>query len=197
MRNAMVAVAIAACFTSPALAQQPKPTAPAPTAAPVMDAVRGMMQRMARNLPAAADDMPVAKFTYKPTAPQMRFGDVVVHLAEGNEFLCSSASGTQPPQEAKPSGADTSDAGWPAYAPKAIAHLRRSFEYCSTALGQMDDSNLSEQVPWFGGPNAKTSRANALMALPVDWQDHYSQMAIYLRINGILPPTARPRPRTQ
>jgi len=26
-----------------------------------------------------------------------------------------------------------------------------------------------------------------------DWADHYSQEANYLRLNGVLPPTARPR----
>ena len=121
---------------------------------------------------------------------------MVVHLAEGNEFLCSSASGTPAPNEPKPTSADTSSGGWGAYAPKAVAHLRRSFEYCNTALAKMDDSKLGEQVPWFGGPASKVSRATALIALPIDWQDHYAQMAIYLRINGILPPTARPRPKS-
>src|SRR5437870_128050 len=63
---------------------QPKPTAMAPASsnAPVSDAIKAMMQRMARNLPAAADDMSVAKFNYRPTPAQLRFGDVVIHLAE-------------------------------------------------------------------------------------------------------------------
>ena len=36
-------------------------------------------------------------------------------------------------------------------------------------------------------------RATALVLLPVDLADHYSQMAAYLRLNGILPPSAQPR----
>ena len=60
----------------------------------------------------------------------------------------------------------------------------------------VDDSKLDEQVPWYGGPNAKTSRARALIVLPMDWQDHYAQLSMYLRMNGILPPTARPKPKT-
>jgi hypothetical protein len=189
MRRLMAVLLFAPLFARPAAAQQG-------AAAPVTDAVKSMMQRMARNLPAAADDMPVAKFNYRPTPAQMSFGDVLVHLAGGNEFLCSSVSATKAPEEATPTATDTSDAGWATYGPKAVAHLKRSFEYCNTALAKVDDSKLGEQVPWFGGPNAKTSRATALIALPVDWQDHYAQLAIYLRINGILPPTARPKPKS-
>ena len=185
---ALVAVAAAA----PAQSPMASPAA----SAPVSDAVRTIMQRFATNLQAAADDMPVSKFSYRPTPAQLSFGGVIVHLAGGNEFLCSSVSGTKAPNEPGPTAADTSEAGWAGYAPKALARLRRSWDYCKTALSKLDDVNLGDPVPWFGRPpNDKTSRANALIALPMDWEDHYSQMAIYLRINGILPPTARPKPK--
>ena len=71
MRRLMAVWLIAPLFALPAAAQQ--------AAAPVSDAVRSMLQRMSRNLPAAADDMPVAKFSYKPTPAQLSFGAVVVH----------------------------------------------------------------------------------------------------------------------
>jgi hypothetical protein len=171
-------------------------TAGAAGLAPMSDAVRNVMQRMAVLLPAAADDMPVSKFNYRPTPAQLSFGGVLVHLAGGNEFLCSSVAGTKAPDEPKPSATDTTAAGWASYGPKAVEHLKRSFEYCTTALAKVDDSKLTDQVPWFGGPNSKTSRAMALLALPMDWEDHYSQLAIYLRINGILPPSARPKPKS-
>ncbi len=98
--------------------------------------------------------------------------------------------------EPKPEPSDTTQAGWLTYGPKATAHLKRSFEYCATALANLDDSKLGEQVPWFGGPNAKASRARDLIVLPMDWQDHYAQLSMYLRLNGILPPSARPKPKT-
>jgi hypothetical protein len=164
--------------------------------APVADAVRTIMQRLSVNLVAAGDDMPVDKLGFRPTPAQLSFGGVLVHSAEFNETVCSWVSGTKPPMEAKPAPNDTSEAGWKSYGPKASAHLKRSFEYCATALANLDDSKLDEQVPWFGGPNSKASRARALIVLPMDWQDHYAQLAMYLRMNGILPPTARPRPKT-
>ncbi len=35
----------------------------------------------------------------------------------------------------------------------------------------------------------------ALIALSDGWNDHYGTQAIYLRLNGILPPTAQPAPK--
>jgi hypothetical protein len=166
-----------------------------PSNAPVADAVRFFMQRLSVNLVAAADDMPVDKLAYRPTPAQLSFGGVLVHSAEFNETVCSWVSGTKPPMEPKPGPNDTTAAGWPSYGPKASAHLKRSFEYCATALANVDDSKLDEQVPWFGGPTSKASRARALIVLPMDWQDHYAQLSMYLRNNGILPPTARPKPK--
>ena len=190
MREICVAMLIG-LTASPLSAQQ------APSSnAPVADAVRTFMQRLSVNMVAAADDMPVSKLAYRPTPAQLSFGGVLVHSAEFNETVCSWVSGTKPPMEPKPGPNDTSEAGWATYGPKASAHLKRSFEYCATALANLDDSKLDEQVPWYGGPNSKTSRARALIVLPMDWQDHYAQLSMYLRMNGILPPTARPRPKT-
>ena len=39
----------------------------------------------------------------------------------------------------------------------------------------------------------KALRAFALIALTNDWADHYSSAAMYLRLNGLLPPTAQPK----
>jgi hypothetical protein len=32
-----------------------------------------------------------------------------------------------------------------------------------------------------------------MVTLAVDWADHYSTAASYLRLNGILPPSAQPK----
>ena len=44
-------------------------------------------------------------------------------------------------------------------------------------------------MPFFG--NREVSRAEMMFAAAEDWADHYSQLAIYLRLNGLLPPTAK------
>ena len=80
----------------------------------------------------------------------------------------------------------------PLFPTDLVARLRRSFEYCGTVVGSVKDAQLGDSVPFFGG--RKATRARAVIALAQDWADHYAQAAMYLRANGILPPSARPRP---
>ena len=53
----------------------------------------------------------------------------------------------------------------------------------------MDDTKLGDTIQAYGGHDAP--RAWALIALTNDWADHYGAAAIYLRLNGLLPPTAQ------
>ena len=57
------------------------------------------------------------------------------------------------------------------------------------ALAKADDSKLSDTVDLYGGHQGP--RAFVFFALTNDWADHYSTAAMYLRLNGLLPPTAK------
>jgi len=166
---------------SPAMG--PGPTASSDAASPVMNAVRQVSQRYQRNLVGSAEEMPADKYAYKPTPQQMSFGQLMLHVATSNEFMCSSISGQPQPKE--PQLDPTS--------PKAqlVARLKESFSYCADALAKVDDGGLSQQVPFFG--NREVTRATAVMGLAEDWADHYGQAAMYLRLNGMLPPSAQRR----
>ena len=149
---------------------------------PVMNGVRAIAQRQTKNIVEAAEEMPADKYGYKPTPAQMTFGDVVSHLIkEGNNYLCSAASGQKEPDVAKFAGTDPKD--------KLVAGLKDSFKYCETVLAQIQDAQLSDSISFFGG--RKVTKAMAGLITVADWADHYSQMAIYLRLNGLLPPTAK------
>jgi hypothetical protein len=52
----------------------------------------------------------------------------------------------------------------------------------------LDDSRLGEKISYFGDD---ASRAQVIVAAAEEWAGHYSQLAVYLRLNGLLPPTAR------
>ncbi len=56
-------------------------------------------------------------------------------------------------------------------------------------MAKVDDSALDAKLPFFG--EREVSRAEMMFATAEDWADHYSQLAIYLRLNGHLPPTAK------
>jgi len=151
---------------------------------PVTSVVKEILPRQEKNLVAAAEAMPADKFNYKPTEQQMTFAHLVLHIMGANDHLCSTIGGVaepKPPVAVKES--DGKD--------KLVTALKASFEFCTTALDKVDDSKLGDQVELFGG--RKGPRAFALIALTNDWADHYSAAAMYLRLNGILPPTAQPK----
>jgi len=149
---------------------------------PVSNGIRAMAQRQTKNIVDAAEEMPADKYAYKPTPAQMSYGDVVAHLIkEGNNYLCSAASGMKQPDVDKFTGADPKD--------KLVAGLKASFKFCETVLAQVQDAQLGDSIDFFGG--RKVTKALAGLITVADWADHYSQMAIYLRLNGLLPPTAK------
>lgn len=157
---------------------------PAASANPVADALRAQQARYARILVAAAEAMPAEKYSYRPTPAQMSFAEIQVHLAnEGNDLLCSKVSGKPAPTRPAADTTLTKD--------QLVARLRETFTFCEQAFATLDDSKLTEPIQLFG-PNPFT-RAAAILITVGDWADHYSQEANYLRLNNILPPTARPR----
>lgn len=157
--------------------------ASAPEVNPVSNAVRSSVERASKNMVAAADEMPADKYSFHPTPAQMSFGKLVSHMIGSNFGLCSKISGVAASSEEKPSETDPKD--------KLVSSLKVSFDFCIQSLAKVDDSNLGEQLTVFGG--RKLSRAAAMIALTNDFADHYSMAAIYLRLNGILPPTAQPK----
>lgn len=149
--------------------------------APVADAFKHNAQTVAKNLIAAAEEMPADKYSFRPTPAQMSFAQVVLHLAQGNDFLCGAIGGARAPSRTKLDTTATKEA--------LVNRLRETFAFCDQALASLDDSKLTEQLPMFGGQ--KMSRAAVMTLTTGDWADHYSQSAIYLRLNGLLPPTAK------
>ena len=148
---------------------------------PVSQALRSAAGRAGSNFIAAAEEMPAGKYGFKPTPAQMSFGDVIAHMAAGNDALCSSIGGVAVPKRSAVA----------AGAPKEnlVARLRETFQFCESALAKVNDSRLEEKVPYFSGP--AVSRAEVMVAAAEEWAGHYSQLAVYLRLNGLLPPTAK------
>lgn len=146
---------------------------------PVADAFRDAESTAAKELVAAAEAMPADKYNYKPTPAQMTFGQVVLHVAKDNDLACPGIGFMDAPQRETLTATDSKD--------KLIGLLKDTFATCDKVFGKLDDSRLGEQVTGF---NAKWTQVGLMSERANDWADHYSQMAIYLRLNGQLPPTA-------
>jgi uncharacterized damage-inducible protein DinB len=173
-------------------AQQP---AGNPTANPITTAFRGRINAMSRNVAQAFDSIPESKFSYKPTPAQLTIGYIAQHVAADNYFFCNNfgtAKATLPAKDTET--ADSLKAKWPK--DTLVAKLKASFAFCQTAMDQLDDAKLSEMVTLtFNNQSNQRPRAGMVLGHALDLADHYSQLANYMRLNGILPPTALPRPR--
>ena len=164
-RMALAAVLLSAC----AWAQNP-----------VSDALRNDVPRWQKNTIGAAEEMPADKYGYKPTEAQVPVGHWVSHATAANNIICSRLTGATAP-DAGVKETDPKD--------KLIDALKKSFDYCTAQLPKLQDSQMGEEIDWFGG--RKITKGAAVLALSADWADHYSQMSSYLRLNGLLPPTAK------
>ncbi|HJU88508.1 MAG TPA: DinB family protein [Gemmatimonadaceae bacterium] len=189
MKTSYVAM-LALIFPVTLAAQQPPAT---PPANPITTAFRGRIMNFHRNLAEAFDSIPANKFSYKPTPAQQTIGYIAQHLASDNYFFCNNfgtMKGT--PAAADTTTADTVRATWPK--DTLVTKLKASFAFCANALNQLDDAKLAEQVTTtFRGQSRTVTRAGMVLGHALDMADHYSQLANYMRLNNILPPTALPR----
>lgn len=179
----MLGAAMALTAEPALLAQAAATPLPAEAAAnPVVWSAKMLYQRDAKNMMAAAEEMPENKYSYRPTPEQWTFGKLVSHVAQSNGGLCAALSGTPAPKATQVSETVSKA--------DLVAALQASFDYCGPVLDGLTDAKLGETITLF---HRTMPRATALLVLPADLADHYSQMAAYLRLNGMLPPSAQPK----
>ena len=183
---AAIVMAVAGAQSAPAVSSAEarkaiQATTPAQTNNPVSTALRDILPSRQKNTIAAVEAMPADKFSYKPSTDEMTFGHLVVHMAETNYQGCSKVTAVPAPTVEEVKDTDSKD--------KLVSALSASFEFCSDALAKLDDSKLAETTEGSGGK--QVTRARISLILAGAWADHYAQAAMYLRLNGVLPPTAK------
>jgi len=152
----------------------------------------------------AAEAMPEDKWEYRP-APGMfksekpqfgsaevrTFREQVKHVACANFAFAAELDGVKPPagcDKEGPSPAHTKA--------ELLTYLRDSFTALTKSLNAISVKNMFDPIEGpYAGPNTRLGLAEICV-----WHnaDHYGQMAIYLRLNGIVPPSSRnPPPKLQ
>jgi hypothetical protein len=172
MKLCCAVLALSAC----AFAQQSKN--------PVTDVLRDSLAGRQKNTVAAVEEMPADKFATKPTPDQMSFGHLAAHIAEANYFFCSKVGDVPAPKVEEVTETSGKD--------QLVAAVKASFDFCGTALAKAEDAKLGDPIQDFAGKTRP--RAWAALALAGSWADHYGAAAMYLRMNGLLPPTAQKKP---
>lgn len=138
----------------------------------------------------AAEAMPEDKFDFAPTGGEFKgvrtYAQQIKHVAAVNYELAAALLEQKPP-------VDIGDESGPASVTtkaEVLKYLKDSFEYVHKAIGTINDSNLSGTVKSPFGEGS-VSRLGLVMSVPSHGFDHYGQMAIYLRMNGIVPPASK------
>lgn len=115
------------------------------------------------------------------------FAEQVKHVACSNFAFAAELDGTKPPEAC--------DKGGPSPAKtrrELLVYLRDSFIALKKSLGAITQKNMFDPIEGpYAGPNTRLGLAEVCV-----WHaaDHYGQMAIYLRLNGIVPPSSRNPP---
>jgi len=125
----------------------------------------------------AFDSIPAARYDYRPTPVQQTIGYIAQHLEDANYGLCNRLGDLKHPRTAKDSLADTIKARWPK--DTLVARLRASLRFCDEAM---------DRVPQLNSP----ALASTLLAIETDLAEHYSQLAVYMRLLNMVPPSALP-----
>jgi hypothetical protein len=160
------------------------PTALAGQARATSDSADGVILEFVRfadifgsRLVTAFDSIPADKYGYRPTPSQQTIGYIAQHLEGANYGLCERIGDRKRPRTAKDSLADTVKARWPK--DTLIARLEASLRFCDDAM---------EGVPRL----RSAALASTLLAIETDLAEHYSQIAVYMRLLGLVPPSALP-----
>jgi uncharacterized damage-inducible protein DinB len=153
---------------------------------PMVAEARSEWQGMIGFITKAAEQMPEADYAFKPTASVRSFGQLIGHLADGQNVVCAAAL-------AQPTTAAEGDIENKVTAKSAlIAALRSSTELCTRAYAQTDAASMG-MTKLFGSDR---TRYAALLRNTVHDGEHYGNLVTYIRIKGMVPPSSQ-RPAAQ
>jgi hypothetical protein len=176
-----------------ASAQGPADAAPLDSAtAKDRHALQVFLETVEQDIVSAAEAMPADKYGFAPTEGEFRgvrtFGKQVKHLAATNYILAAAALGESPPPDAG------DEAGPDAVSAKedVLGYLRGSFTALRNAIALVGNRAVpvrSSPISPLQGESA--TRLALIVEALIHSFDHYGQMVVYLRMNGIVPPASR------
>jgi uncharacterized damage-inducible protein DinB len=143
---------------------------------------RSLWHQLTGYITEAAEDLPDSLYAFQAT-PQVRtFAQLFGHIAGSQYLFCAAALGEPPREEDAVEKTTTTKTA-------LVAALKASTTYCERAYAQTD--NAAQQSTKIFGEDQ--TRLFALMANATHNGEHYGNIVTYLRLNGIVPPSSRPR----
>jgi len=129
----------------------------------------------------AAEEMPETLYTFRPTPAVRTFAQQVAHVADDQYNLCAPARGEV--RKAAYTAIEDSLSTKPALLPA----LKDAFAYCDTAYEALTDATGTLPT---GGAMGRTRFGYLNWNMWHTWE-HYGNVVVYLRLNGLVPPSSQ------
>jgi uncharacterized damage-inducible protein DinB len=176
------------CCVAAIAQDKPKEKPGKATVASVLD---HQLSSLEKELVSLAEAMPEDKFEFAPTEGEFKgvrtFGTQVRHIAATNLLVAAALLGEKSPFDPK---LDNGPAEIKSRE-ESLKFLKDSFAQAHKAMATINQKNATEMVqnPW--SPEKKMPRLDLGTILNWHSYDHYGQMVVYLRMNGVVPPASR------
>lgn len=127
-----------------------------------------------------ASAMPEDKLGFKPTPAQRSYGEQILHVAQVNMMLLNTLGGKTAAPSVNLKATSKAD---------IVKAMSDSFDHGTALLKEFDNTTIQGTVQaMFLGPS---TRARIMFFLISHTQDIYGQMAVYLRLNNVVPPASQ------
>jgi uncharacterized damage-inducible protein DinB len=131
--------------------------------------------------------MPEDKYDYKPTPEIRSFREIVGHLILENYNFMSMVAGEPAPDKAKFEALKSRD--------ELTKALAESYAFGEHTLATLTDAKAVEKITMRG---QSVVRWYPILYNIQDSMDHYGNLVVYVRLNGLVPPrTAAAKAKTQ
>ncbi|HXJ07324.1 MAG TPA: DinB family protein [Candidatus Acidoferrum sp.] len=180
--GALLVAAILAAM--PALAQEAKPAAtPKPVSSP-SQAVLESWNEIGKKLIAIAEDLPEDKYDYKPNPESRTFVAQLLHVSASMYFFTDEAVGKKARYGDDPKRDELKTKE------QVVAFVKKSVEDGADLIKSKGDSGMAGTVVL----GKQTYRLSDLAYGLIEHSgEHYGQLVVYYRINGMVPPESRPK----
>jgi uncharacterized damage-inducible protein DinB len=152
----------------------------------IANALDRVYARLEHQLMKVAEAMPADKYSFKPSPDVRTFGEQLRHIGAVQWVVGAGLFGKKAPVEV-----GDGDSGPLSMTTKAdiLQYARDSFAYIRRAIETVSDENALEMIPHPYDPeNSKLERLALVVSYASHGWEHYGQMIVYQRMNGIVPP---------
>jgi hypothetical protein len=171
----------------PVVAQEAeKKEPPKPPLSPSAEVLE-QWNEIGRKLVAIAEDLPEDKYNYKPNPDSRTFEAVLIHVSASMYYFTDPAQSKKPRYADDPKPADLKISS----KPDLVAYVKQCVKDGADVIKAKGDKGMNEAVN-AGGP--RLNRVGDLAYALIEHSgEHYGNLVVYYRANGMVPPESRPK----